>query len=243
MPALIPRILDQVLYRFFMSFSYRRARAVRGAVRCYILVALLLVITPVWLWAEAPAWWTQRGVLSSSVAADDYAAVNQGQVKHIAKQAYEEFKAKLPNGPGATLDAVWANPVASIDDYVAINVGQLKNVAKPFYDRLITAGLVNTYPWSNSVATADDYALANIGQVKNLFAFVIPVVVDPNDVDGDGMLDSWEIAKFGDLHYLAGGDVDADGLSNLAEFLVGTNPNSSAAVIAAGAVSLVIFSP
>src|SRR6218665_1052455 len=81
-------------------------------------------------WAQAPAWWAARGVLESGAVPDDYAAVNQGQVKHIAKQAYEEMKAKLPGGAGGDLDAIWASPTVGTDDYLAVNIGQLKNVAK-----------------------------------------------------------------------------------------------------------------
>jgi len=149
----------------------------RGAVRLYVLVALVFALIPMWLWAEAPAWWAERGVLNPAATADDYAAVNQGQVKHIAKQAYEEMEAKLSGGAGQTLDAIWATPAASSDDYRAFNLGQLKNVAEPFYARLqaltytgqpLTAG--QTRPWGTGT---DDFALANIGQVKNLFSFNI----------------------------------------------------------------------
>jgi concanavalin A-like lectin/glucanase superfamily protein/List-Bact-rpt repeat protein/immunoglobulin I-set domain protein/thrombospondin type 3 repeat protein len=51
------------------------------------------------------------------------------------------------------------------------------------------------------------------------------------DSDGDGLPDSWEIANFGNLaSQRAAGDPDGDGVSNLDEFLDGTNPNSSASV-------------
>jgi hypothetical protein len=103
------------------------------------------------------------------VIADDYAVVNQGQVKHIAKQAYEEMEARLPGGAGSTLNAIWAVPAASTDDYRAINLGQLKDVAKLFYDRLQELDASIHYPWTG--VGADDYALANIGQVKNIFGF------------------------------------------------------------------------
>ena len=49
-----------------------------------------------------------------------------------------------------------------------------EHVAKPFYDRMISAGLVDTYPWLSSFNPADDFAIANIGQVKNVFSFEIP---------------------------------------------------------------------
>ena len=48
------------------------------------------------------------------------------------------------------------------------------------------------------------------------------------DLDGDGLPDSWEIANFGDTTSQSSeGDPDKDGVSNLDEFLDGTNPNSN----------------
>ena len=160
-----------------MSLLSKRLMRLRGSVRVSVLVSLLVgILVPAFLWAGAPAWWATRGVVTPGATPDDYAAVNQGQVKHIAKQGYEEMKAKLPGGAGSSLDAVWATPAASTDDFRAINLGQLKAVAEPFYARLQALGYTGqplaagkTRPWSGT--GADDFALANIGQVKNLFSF------------------------------------------------------------------------
>jgi hypothetical protein len=181
--------------------------------------------------------------------ADDYAAANVGQLKHIAKQAAEAMDAKLPL-PGAgsavhavvdpwSLDPAFGSPPR--DDFAAINIGQLKAVAKPFYLRLqelgytgkpFLAGQVPTpakpYPWSfATTTTADDFALANIGQVKNLFSFDL-AAIDPNlDSDGDGLPNAWEI-QFGlnpNDQADAFQDPDGDGLTNLQEYLLGTSPN------------------
>jgi RHS repeat-associated protein len=144
-------------------------------------VLAFIALTTLSLWADAPTWWAERGVLNTApgVAADDYAAVNQGQVRNIAKQAYDEMKengvvdpiaaaaSTNPEDPARILYLSWDNPSTSIDDYRAVNIGQLKNVAKPFYDQLVIP-----YPWSSN-GTANDYAMANIGQVKNLFSFSI----------------------------------------------------------------------
>ncbi len=51
------------------------------------------------------------------------------------------------------------------------------------------------------------------------------------DSDGDGLPDSWELAYFGNLNQTATGDFDGDGISNLNEFLDGTNPTNSASVL------------
>ena len=48
------------------------------------------------------------------------------------------------------------------------------------------------------------------------------------DGDGDGMPDSWELANFGSVTSNPTGDFDGDGVSNLDEFLDGTNPTNSA---------------
>jgi hypothetical protein len=51
----------------------------------------------------------------------------------------------------------------------------------------------------------------------------------PNpDSDADGLLDSWEISNFGNLDETASGDPDGDGVVNLLEMKLGSNPNSSA---------------
>ena len=51
----------------------------------------------------------------------------------------------------------------------------------------------------------------------------------PNpDSDADGLLDSWEISNFGNLDQTASGDPDGDGVGNLIEMKLGSNPNSSA---------------
>jgi len=210
-----------------------------------------------------PDWWFARDVVpqldpgnatpdysvpGTYSPANDYAAVNQGQLKHIAKQAYEEIKAKAPGGAGATLDAIWATQVAGPGDYVAINLGQLKNVAEPFYARLqelnytsqpLTVG--QTRPWSGTV---DDYALANIGQVKNLFSFIIPEApLDPNDIDADGLPDAWELQYWPTLSHGSSEDFDSDGADNLTEYLQGRNPTKGVVSDTSGVVGLRVYSP
>ena len=44
------------------------------------------------------------------------------------------------------------------------------------------------------------------------------------DSDEDGMLDTWEIARFGDLSANGGDDDDGDGSSNVEEFNADTDP-------------------
>jgi alpha-tubulin suppressor-like RCC1 family protein len=144
-----------------------------------VRLALSLVVTalvPLLLYAT-PAWWSQRGVLVENATADDYAPVNQGQLKNIASAAVSEMDTKLPGGAGDALHSLinsWSTPASHTNDFAPVNLGQLKTVAKPFYDRLIAAGLVDYYPWLNSINPSYDFAVANVGQAKNLFAFEIP---------------------------------------------------------------------
>jgi alpha-tubulin suppressor-like RCC1 family protein len=141
----------------------------------FAVVASALI--PLLLYAAAPSWWSQRDVLVQNAMPDDYAPVNQGQLKNIAKAAAAEMDARLDNGAGNDLHSLisnWSISGSPSNDFAPVNLGQLKSVAKPFYDRMISAGLIDYYPWLTSPNPADDFAVANIGQLKNLFGFDIP---------------------------------------------------------------------
>ena len=154
-----------------------------------VLVALFLcALLPLLAYAAAPAWWSERGVTIATATPDDYAPVNQGQLKNIAAAAMAELDAKLPGGAGEALHHfvnTWSASIPRTNDFAPVNLGQLKQAAAPFYDRLISAGLAENYPWAEAAAASDDFAIANIGQVKNLFNFELLITDPPQDGFGD----------------------------------------------------------
>ncbi len=211
-----------------------------------------------------PDWWFERDVIPLLLTAptrpegplwpddyppaDDYAVVNQGQVKHLAKQAYEELVSTLPTGAGSALEALWANPAIGSDDYRVVNLGQLKNMAEPFYELLEQLGysgqplgIGQRRPWTG---TADDFYIANIGQVKNLFSFDIKGMdLNHNDIDWDGLPDDWEYLYWSSLSHSGEEDADGDGVSNYLEFIQGRNPTKGVVDGTDGNVALKVYTP
>lgn len=192
-------------------------------------LAAAVVLLASSLQATEPAWWEQRGVIAKDgsgnrLPANDYAVVNQGQLKNFVAAAAAELDAKLPGGSGPVLAATaasWSVPSPSRADYAAANVGQAKALAALVYDRLVAEGAAEDYPWAQATDPAADYAMVNIGQVKALFAFDLGI-----DTDDDGMPDWWERRHFGGLGRDGTEDFDGDGLSDYEEWLLGTDPTS-----------------
>jgi hypothetical protein len=177
-----------------------------------------------------PIWWFERDVLPRSTnvanptwpthypAADDYVLVNQGQLKHVASQAYAELGARLATvgGAGTNLTAIIGGFTTN-NNYDLANVGQLKALAKPFYDRLMEVQYTTNYPWSSGT---DDYVIANVGQVKNVFSFDLAA-------PSGAVAEWWQKYYFGSETTNIGpnDDFDGDGWTNLQEYLAGTNPD------------------
>jgi hypothetical protein len=171
--------------------------------RLVLLSPFLVLGAIVSLDANPPAWWSARGVIALNpathqpLAANDYAAANQGQLKWIANQAAQELNASCPGGSGTAIPALvssWSAPTSATSDYSPVTLGQLKFVAQPFYDRLILLGYASGYPWSG---TASDHAMANLGQVKNVFSFDVAKFVSRIDGSGAPVSDWWQIQFFG----------------------------------------------
>ena len=172
--------------------------------------------------ANAAPTWSTNATLCSYAVPNDFAAINQGQLKNLAARAYEELNAKLPGGAGGNLTTIYAtflNAPNTTGNYNAINLGQLKNLAQPFYDRLIQAAYASSYPWTPPVSPAKDYAMANIGQAKNLFSFDLSAPAGQLPI-------WWQKFYFGTI----GQDPNAlapsnSGLTLLQTYLQGLNPN------------------
>jgi len=84
-------------------------------------------------------------------------------------------------------------------------------------DRFLTS-----YPW---LSNQTYYLIAtNTSALPQFFNLNLNGSNVAADDDADGMLDLWELQNFGNINSSATGDADVDGVSNLNEFLEGTNP-------------------
>jgi hypothetical protein len=123
-------------------------------------------------------------VLTNGVAVvtNDFAAVNMGQFKWIATNAYDEVVAVFGTDSVTNVAALLGAWLPGAPNYTAVNIGQVKYVGSLFYDSLIAVGYTNAYPWT-AVTTDDvDWVAVNIGQVKQVFSFDLT-----SDGDGDGL--------------------------------------------------------
>ena len=191
-----------------------------------LLAIFLLILPPGLMPAQSPGWWQSRGVLKAGAPADDYAVINQGQLKNLVRAAMQEMNSLPSVGAGKELEdlvASWATPTAHTDDYAAVNNGQLKALAQIVYNRLFVIGFASSYPWAGSSRQQDDYALANIGQAKNLFAFDLS-----KDTNSVGIPDWWR-SKYG-LVLNSPSDASAvapGGVTYLQKYQMGLNPQAA----------------
>ncbi len=72
-------------------------------------------------------------------------------------------------------------------------------------------------------SAASDLAAGDYNDKRDIFILKL----GSPDTDGDGLDDDWEVTYFNNLSRNGSGDFDSDGLSDLQEFLAGTDPTNS----------------
>jgi hypothetical protein len=98
-----------------------------------------------------------------------------------------------------------------------------------FYGTNLTSATSDTLLLTNVVATNEgQYSVVLVNGSGSVTSNPAMLWYDSN---GNGLPDSWELAHFGNLNQTTTGDSDGDGVSNLQEFLDGTNPTNSASAL------------
>jgi len=198
--------------------------------------------------AGSPVWWAPGGVTNSN-SIDDFAVVNQGQLKNLAVQTAIQFDTLLAafGGRGTsltTLTTALTVTSSSTDDFAAVNIGQLKSLALPFYLRLQAIGTFTTLPaWTTpGDSGSDDFALANIGQTKELFSFAgyfnwTTLSNGQYNIENNGLGNTWELTYFGQIGLNPSASPTGDGLTNAQKAAINADPLSASNP----AVSLLLY--
>lgn len=146
----------------------------------------------------------------------NYAPINLGQLKSVAKPFYDRL--------------------------LTAGYDTRANLIAHGYP----ANWTSDYPWNPATPAEENYAPANLGQLKIAFSFDASTLVPPVDTDGDGIFDNLEAAYGTDSTKFSSGnngvsdgwwvshglnpfssstqDTDGDGRSDAQEFLDGTDP-------------------
>lgn len=167
---------------------------------------------------------------------DDFAVVNAGQLKSIAKPFYDRLIALGLHTAG---DYPWSGSSTPKDDYAAVNVGQVKTAFAFEIDHDFDNDGMN-YVWERAhnldgQNSADAGLDADGDHLTNLQEFRLgtnPTLADTNgnntnddleDFDGDGLNNFLELAHNGDV---TKADTDGDGIGDLQEYKDATELNN-----------------
>ncbi len=153
-----------------------------------------------------PAWWADRNVIDPNAPQNNSGVASLGQAKWMTSQCYAELTPRISGGLIFALEslvpATPANPDAQWyeDQRKALNLGQLKHLSSQFYTKLnqVAPQWVSTqmglngipwssdqvYPWNPATPAAENYAVANIGQLKLVYSLRFDY-----DSDADGLSD------------------------------------------------------
>lgn len=201
---------------------------------------LISMLAPPGLGAAEPDWWATSGV-SNGGPENNYGPAAVGQLKWMARMAWDELDLGLPGGAGFGLDSI-IPPVPATPGQAwydaqkgPANLGQLKYVARPFYRRLLASapgwladeyvrnGLVSwphRYPWAPTTPMEINESPANVGQLKLVFSLRFD-----ESFDGDGIPDLLEYFFYAtDSGDGTNSDYDGDGDTDLLEIQQGTDP-------------------
>ncbi len=131
---------------------------------------------------------------------------------------------KLTAGGGHALGNAPVSFVSSTGGALLSTASSGSSLAAQLGVRTDTTGIATVYMKFGINASA--VVNVSAGSLSNS-AVATLTVFPPADADGNGLLDSWEIANFGRIGIDPAADSDGDGLTNLQEYERGTNPNSA----------------
>jgi hypothetical protein len=212
--------------------------------RSFISILTLTIIAATALAQVVPSWWHTRNVFEPNSTPDDYVAINQGQLKNFAREAYDEFVYRLPSDWSqstlTTLIESWETPSELADDYQVVTVTQLKQLLALFYTALEGYRMTHApgwqpvaNPWGEVavVEALESEPIVNIGQVKQAFLGLqgnrrafgsgdLSALGETERQSGTSL--TGERFGFG-LDWMD--DTDGDGASDLLEVLAGADAN------------------